>query len=79
MKPASFGSLAEKWASSVVSRSEVSRFSGGVLHPRTLANLDSLGKGPSGRIRVGRKVCYPVTELVNWMEARSTTPEPRKA
>ncbi len=64
--------LRDKWPSSYVSRDKVGEFSGGILHPRTLANLDSLGQGPKGRIRVnGKKIAYPVDELVAWMQSRS--------
>ena len=48
--------LAEKWPSPYVARNEVKAFSGGILTPKYLANLDSAGKGPAGRIRVGRKI-----------------------
>jgi hypothetical protein len=64
-------SLAEKWPSSIVARSEVRKFSGGLLSEKTMANMDSRGEGPAGRIRVGRKICYPVVNLVGWMEGRA--------
>ena len=64
--------LAEKWPSAVVAREKVSDFSGGILHPRRMANLDSLGEGPE-RIRVGRKIAYPVKSLVAWMQTRMET------
>jgi hypothetical protein len=63
-------SLAEKWPSSFVARSEVSKFSGGILHPRTLANLDSQGGGPTGRVKIGNKVAYPVAELIRFLERK---------
>lgn len=66
-----FASLKEKWPSQLVAREKVSEFSGGVLHPRSIANADAQGTGPRGRIRVGRKVVYPVTELIEWMESKS--------
>jgi hypothetical protein len=66
-----FSKLFEKWPSPLVARSEVSRFSGGLLNPKTLANHDSNGTGPKGRIKCGRKIAYPVTELVAWLEGRS--------
>ena len=63
--------LKEKWPSSFVSRDKVGEFSGGILHPRTLANLDALGKGPKGRIRVNnKKIAYPVDQLIEWMQSR---------
>jgi hypothetical protein len=61
----------KQWPSPYVSRDKVGEFSGGILHPRTMANLDSLGQGPKGRIRMnGKKITYPVDELINWLEAR---------
>lgn len=64
--------LAHAWPSPLVARSEVAKFSGGLLHPRTLANADSLGNGPPEKIRIGRKVAYPVEELLLWMAERAT-------
>jgi len=63
-------SMAEKWPSAYVARERVGDFSGGILHPRTLANLDSLGAGPA-RIQVGRKIAYKVDDLINWMADRA--------
>jgi hypothetical protein len=61
--------LASTWRSPVVSRDKIDVFSGGLLHPRTMANLDALGQGPE-RIRVGRKIGYPVLSLIAWMKSR---------
>lgn len=63
--------LAETWFSPFVARKEVGRFSGGIVSPKYMANLDSEGRGPKGRIRVGRQVAYPVSELVLWLESRA--------
>ena len=63
--------MAERWPSPFVARGEVGRFSGGMLTSKYLANLDSAGKGPTGRIRIGRKVAYPVDRLIEWMEQRA--------
>lgn len=63
--------LAEKWSSAFVARSEIGKFTGGLISSGYLANLDSLGLGPKGRIRVGRRVAYPVSEIVKWLEARA--------
>lgn len=65
-----FGKLGRAWPSPIVSRTEIYKFSGGLLSPRTLANLDSLGDGPP-RGRCGRKIFYPVDSLVAWLKARS--------
>jgi hypothetical protein len=64
--------LKDKWPSPYVSRDKVGEFSGGILHPRSLANRDALGEGPRGRIRVnGKKIAYPVDALIEWLEAKS--------
>ena len=60
----------KSWPAPVVARSQVDVFSGGLLHPRTLRNLDSLGQGPP-RIKLGRLVAYPVDGLVQWMQERA--------
>jgi len=63
--------LIEKWPSAYVARSEVARFTGGMIQPGTLANLDSKGLGPEGKIRVARKVAYEVRAFVKWLERRN--------
>ena len=65
-----FADLASSWPSSFVSRSEIGRFSGGAINPRTLANQDSLGTGPKNRIHVGKKVIYKVSDIIEWLESR---------
>ena len=61
--------LADSWPSPIVARSEVGKFSGGLLHPRTLANLDSLNEGP-GKIMIGNRACYSTRNLCAWMKKR---------
>jgi hypothetical protein len=69
----SLQALADKWPAPVVVREKIEIFSGGAITVKTIANLDSAGLGPKGRFRIGRKVCYPVNELVNWLESRSSS------
>lgn len=54
-----------------VPRSQVGKFSGGMLHPKTLANLDSQGEGPE-RVKYGKKVYYPVEKLAQWAQRRAS-------
>lgn len=63
--------LIESWPSPIVARAEVGRFSGGLLHPRTMANLDAKGEGP-GKIVIGGKVAYDRDALARWIESRAT-------
>lgn len=66
-----FSELLDSWPSPLVAREKVAEFSGGLLHPATLANHDSRGDGPRGRVRVGRKIAYPAKGLVEWMQGRA--------
>lgn len=70
--PENLSILADKWPSAIVAREEIGTFSGGTLTPKYMANLDSKGEGPSKAIRIGKKVAYLVTDVVEWMEKRST-------
>jgi len=71
-KESPFRRMAAKWPSSVVSRSEVPRFTGGLMTIKYIQNLDSAGLGPAGRVRVGRKIVYPVDAFIEWLELRSS-------
>jgi hypothetical protein len=68
---ADFSSLAAKWPSPFIARQEVEKFTGGIINVKYLANLDCQGLGPKGRIRIGRKIAYPVQSIVEWIESRS--------
>lgn len=65
-----FDEMVEKWPSPVVARTEVKNFSGGLVHPKSLANLDSLGTGPTEKIVVGGKICYRASILADWLRRR---------
>jgi hypothetical protein len=62
--------LKHKWPSAIVARSRISHFTGGLIKPGTMANLDSEGDGPSEVVRIGRAVGYPVDSLICWLEKR---------
>ena len=63
--------LKRNWPSTLVVRSEVGRFSGGVVTSNYIANMDCRGLGPAERIRIGRKIAYPVDALVDWLKEKS--------
>jgi hypothetical protein len=67
--------LADRWPSAYVSRQEVRKFTGGIISEKSLANLDSQGLGPAGRLRSGRKIAYSVSSLIEWLESRTTRVE----
>lgn len=63
--------LERRWGSPLVSRDQqtLDRATGGLINAKTLANLDSKGMGPRGRLRMGRKVAYPSHEFFVWLVA----------
>ena len=68
MKRKELRTMAERWPSTVVARSQVKTFTGGAFSGKTLANADSEGTGPKGRFKLGRSTVYPVTSLIVWLE-----------
>ena len=66
-----FQEMVDRWQSPVVARTEIEVFTGGAMKEKYIANLDSAGLGPK-RFRLGRKIVYPIRELVAWLESRST-------
>ena len=71
-KHADLSKLRNSWPSSFVARQEIKNFSGGIMSEKYLANLDCRGLGPPERIKIGRKVAYPIDDLIKWLELRST-------
>ena len=64
--------MAENWPSKFITRRQVEQFTGGIIKPGYLANLDSQGKGPI-RFRIGGKTVYSVKDFMDWLESRSMT------
>ena len=62
--------MKKHWPSTIVSRSRISDFTGGVLSPGRMANLDCIGEGPPSYYGINRKVFYQVEELIEWMRER---------
>jgi hypothetical protein len=55
----------------IISRQEVGRITGGMVHPRTMANLDSAGQGPAGKVSMGRtRVGYLREPFIDWFVNR---------
>lgn len=62
--------LANKWPSTVLARSKVPEFTGGLLSARPLANLDTMGEGPPVYRWKDRKVFYQVSDFIDWMKGQ---------
>jgi len=54
----------------VIARREVNERFGGIISPKTLANLDSQGIGPEGKHRLGNRVFYETSKLLEWLDNR---------
>ena len=67
-----FEKLADSWPSEIVARKEVGKFTGGLIGPKTMANLDCRGDGPQGKITFGRNVGYQKSLFVQWLRGRAT-------
>ena len=63
--------MADKWPSAFVARQEIENFTGGVMTQKYISILDSQGLGVKNRVRMGRKIAYPIKELILWLESRS--------
>lgn len=58
-----------------ITRNTLELITGGLITAKYLANLDCAGKGPEGRVRVGRKIAYPTLNAVRWLEERTKSVE----
>jgi hypothetical protein len=47
-----------------IPRKSIGEATGGILHPRTMANQDSLGTGIEGRFMIGNQTVYPVAGVI---------------
>ncbi len=59
--------IKENYKSPFVARDRLAEVTGGVINPRTMRNRDCQGTGIRGRFKIGRKVAYPIEEVINWL------------
>jgi hypothetical protein len=69
MNKIDLSSMAAKWPSTIVSRDQVGKFTGGLVTPGTLANID-IREGIT-RYRRGGKIYYMAADLIAWLERTS--------
>ncbi|MDR2646081.1 MAG: hypothetical protein LBC04_02830 [Holosporaceae bacterium] len=64
-------SIFMNWKSPYITRNQLYEITGGIIHPKTIRNLDSMGKGIPGKFNVSpRKVAYPVEMVIAWLDER---------
>ena len=68
-----FDQMGSAWGSAIVARTEVKKFTGGMISGKYMANLDCQKSGPD-RVKIGRKTGYPLTGengLISWLRSRA--------
>ena len=63
-----FSKLKKYCPSEFVFREDISKITGGILNPHTMAQLDSHGIGIKNRKVIGRKVAYKIDDVIQWLE-----------
>jgi hypothetical protein len=53
-----------------IARKDVGRLLGGCISSKSLANLDSLGLGPEGKLHNGRLIIYETGSLLLWLDQK---------
>lgn len=74
-----FSHLASKINSKFITRQKAEEITDGAISEKRLANLDSLGEGPEGKIYIGRKAAYPVESFIQWLENRCRVAESKRS
>ena len=59
-----FNELKERYKSEYVNRKQLWDLTGGIIHPKTIANLDFKGKGIKNAVIIGRKRLYPINDVI---------------
>ena len=63
-----FSKLEKYCSSEFIFREDISKITGGILNPHTMAQLDSQGVGIKNREIIGKKVAYKITDVIQWLE-----------
>ena len=61
---------ARRWSAGYIVRDQIAEFTGGAYSSRYFANLDSRREGVQNSFKVGRRQCYPIESLVNFLISR---------
>lgn len=54
----------------LIARTQIHTVTGGLIANKTAANADSLGVGPSERVRCGIRIAYPKKALIAWLRTK---------
>ena len=67
-----FEKMAEAWGAPGFVRPETRRVTGGLIHGKTLANLQSKGEGPPCT-KIGNKAYYELETFIPWLREWART------
>jgi hypothetical protein len=70
MENEQFWQSLERNLPNVFPRKAVPNLTGGFLSAGTMGNLDSQGKGPAVKVRVGKYVGYEKVSFLTWLKGR---------
>ena len=60
--------LERQWTKPFIRRTgDAWEASGGLATAKKLANADSAGEGPEGRVKLCGKICYPSSSFFEWL------------
>jgi hypothetical protein len=59
----------ESWPSPIVLRKDVTKFSHGLVTTKTIATMDSIGRGAPS-IKINGKVAYNKQDIIQWLASR---------
>lgn len=70
-----FSAMRRACPGGLIARNKIEELTGGILTARYCANLDSAGKGIPNRVRIGRKIAYPIDDTIKFLEERTSSAE----
>ncbi|MDR0968561.1 MAG: hypothetical protein LBL99_02930 [Holosporaceae bacterium] len=74
-----FALLFSNWRSPFIKRSQLYEATEGLINPKTLRNLDCLGRGIKGKFTIGRRtVAYPVESVIEYLNERAGQSDERR-
>lgn len=72
------GELRKNWRDPIVPRKAAEIASCGLICAKSMANLDSQGRGPKNAFRIGKQTVYPAEDFFDWLVSRARPVERRK-
>ncbi len=62
--------LLQMYPIGLVPRNKIEIATGEILNSKTMSSLDSLNTGIKGGIKIGKKMCYPIDEIIKYIQSK---------